>query len=146
MRTLVGAALLVAACAPGEKPRGAAAGPAQKYAGTFEGRSYRSASDTGTPFRIIAAVGSDGTLRGTLWFTDVAAPAPPIPVRARQVSDTGLVDEIGPYHSPTANRDVVTTTTGKLRGDSLNGTFEMRPPGGGTVILRGAFRSKRVAP
>lgn len=146
MRTLVGAALLVAACAPGDRPRGAAAGPAQKYAGTFEGRSYRSASDTGTPFRIIAAVAPDGTLRGTLWFIALDTPAPPIPVRAREVSDTVLVDEIGPYHSPTANRAVVTTTTGKLRGDSLNGTFEMRPPGGGNLIQRGAFRSKRVAP
>jgi len=144
MRTLVCAALVVAGCAPGDKPR-APSGPAQKYVGTFDGRSYRSASDTGTPFRLIAAVASDGTLRGTLWFTDIPA-APPIPVRTRQVSDTGLVDEIGPYHSPTANRDVVTTTTGKLRGDSLNGTFEMRPPGGGTPIMRGAFRSKRVAP
>jgi hypothetical protein len=144
MRTLVCTALVVAGCAPGDKPR-VASGPAQKYAGTFDGRSYRSASDTGTPFRLIAAVASDGTLRGTLWFTDVA-PAPPIPVRTRAVSDTGLVDEIGPYHSPTANRDVVTTTTSKLRGDSLNGTFETRPPGGGAVIMRGAFRSKRVAP
>jgi hypothetical protein len=145
MRTLLCVALGTAACAPGEKSHAAAAGPAQKYAGTFEGRSYRSASDTGTPFRLIAAVASDGTLRGTLWFTDVA-PAPPIPVRARDVSDTVLVDEIGPYRSPTANRDVVTTTIGKLRGDSLNGTFEMRPPGGGNLIMRGAFRSKRVAP
>lgn len=145
MRTLVCAALVVAGCAPGDRSRAAASGPAQKYAGTFDGRSYRSASDTGTPFRLIAAVAPDGTLRGTLWFTEIA-PASPIPVRTRQVSDTGLVDEIGPYHSPTANRDVVTTTTGKLRGDSLNGTFEMRPPGGGTVIMHGAFRSKRVAP
>jgi len=144
MRTLLCVALGAAACAPGEKSHAAAGGPAQKYAGTFDGRSYRSASDTGTPFRLIAAVGSDGTLRGTLWFRDIAGP--PIPVRARQLSDTGLVDEIRPYHSPTANRDVVTTTAGKLRGDSLNGTFEMRPPGGGTLIMRGAFRSKRVAP
>jgi hypothetical protein len=145
MRTLLCCALGVAACAPGEKSHATPAGPAQKYVGTFDGRSYRSASDTGTPFRLIAAVASDGTLRGTLWFTEIPA-APPIPVRTRQVSDTGLVDEIGPYRSPTANRDVVTTTTGKLRGDSLNGTFEMRPPGGGNLIMRGAFRSKRVAP
>jgi hypothetical protein len=144
MRTLLCVALGAAACAPGEKSPAAAGGPAHKYAGTFEGRSYRSSTDTGTPFRLIAAVASDGTLRGTLWFRDIAGS--PIPVRARQLSDTGLVDEIGPYHSPTANRDVVTTTTAKLRGDSLNGTFEMRPPGGGTLIMRGAFRSKRVAP
>ena len=40
----------------------------------------------------------------------------------------------------------VTTTTGKLRGDSLNGTFVMRPAGGGNVIMTGNFRSKRVTP
>jgi hypothetical protein len=144
MRGLFCAALVVTACAPGDKSRAAPTGPAQKYAGTWEGRSYRSASDTGTPFRIVASVAQDGTLRGTLSFTTIEAP--PIPVRGRQVTDTSVVDEIGPYHSPTANADVITTTTGKLRGDSLNGTFEMRPAGGGKTMMTGAFRSKRVVP
>lgn len=145
MRILVCAALVTAACAPGEQSRSSTpAGPAQKYAGTWEGRSYRSSTDTGTPIRIVASLASDGTLRSTLTFTGIAAP--PIPIRARQVTDTSLVDEIGPYHSPTANADVVTTTNGKLRGDSLNGTFEMRPAGGGNVIMTGAFRTKRVTP
>jgi hypothetical protein len=142
MRTVFCAALLVAACAPGEKPR--PAGPAQKYAGTWEGRSFRSSSDTGTPFRIVAHVADDGTLRSTLLFTTVQAP--PIPIRARQVSDTSLVNEIGPYHSPTANADVVTVASGKLRGDSLNGTFEMRPASGGNAIMNGTFRTRRVTP
>jgi hypothetical protein len=143
MRSVLCAALLVAACAPADKSR-ATAGPAQKYAGTWDGRSYRSESDTGTPFRIVASVAEDGTLRGTLMFTQVEAP--PIPVRARQLSDTALVDEIGPYQSPTAHRRVVTTTTGRLHGDSLNGTFEMRPAEGGNAIMNGRFRSKRVVP
>jgi len=56
------------------------------------------------------------------------------------------VNEIGPYHSPTANADVVTVTTGKLRGDSLNGTFEMRPASGGNAIMNGTFRTRRVTP
>ena len=142
MRAVFCAALVVAGCAPGEKPR--PAGPAQKYAGTWEGRSFRSSSDTGTPFRIVAHVAEDGTLRSTLLFT--TAQAPPIPIRARQVSDTSLVNEIGPYHSPTANADVVTVATGKLRGDSLNGTFEMRPASGGNAIMNGTFRTRRVTP
>ena len=144
MRTLICAALVVAACAPGDTSRRTPSGPAQKYAGTWEGRSYRSSTDTGTPFRIVASVASDGTLRSTLTFTGISAP--PIPIRTRQVSDTALVDEIGPYHSPTANADVVTTANGKLRGDSLNGTFEMRPAAGGNPIMSGAFRTRRVAP
>jgi len=56
------------------------------------------------------------------------------------------VNELGPYHSIVAKADVVTTATGRVRGDSLNGTFEMRPAGGGNVIMTGTFRSKRVVP
>ena len=142
MRTVLCAAFLVAACAPADKSRPAS--PAQKYAGTWEGRSFRSSSDTGTPFRIVAHVADDGTLRSTLLFTTVQAP--PVPARAREVSDTSLVNEIGPYHSPAANAEVVTMATGKVRGDSLNGTFEMRPASGGNIIMNGTFRTKRVAP
>ena len=143
MRTLLCAGLVVAACAPGDKSR-APSGPAAKYAGTWEGRSFRSASDSGIPWRIVTAVTSDGSLRGTLTYTSVTAP--PVPIRTRDVSDTAVVSELGPYHSLAANADVITTTVGRVRGDSLNGTFQMRPPGGGNPIMSGAFRSKRVAP
>ena len=141
MRKALCAALVAAACGSSDSTP---ASPAQKYAGTWEGRSFRSESDTGTPIRIVAHVAQDGTLRSTLLFTTVQAP--PIPIRAREVSDTMLVNEIGPYHSPTANADVVTRTTGKLFGDSLNGTFEMRPAAGGNAIMKGTFRTRRVAP
>jgi hypothetical protein len=143
MRTLLCAAVVLTACAPGEKS-GLPAGPAQKYAGTWEGRSYRSASDTGIPWRIVSMVVQDGSLRGTMTYTSITAP--PVPLRAREVSDTAVVNELGPYHSIVANADVVTTATGKVRGDSLNGTFEMRPAGGGNAIMSGTFRSKRIAP
>ena len=142
MRTLLCATIVFAACAPGDKR--SSAGPAQKYAGTWDGRSYRSASDTGIPWRIVTAVVQDGSLRGTMTYTSVTAP--PVPIRARDVSDSAVVNEFGPYHSLAANADVVTTTTGRLRGDSLNGTFEMRPAAGGNVMMTGTFRSKRVAP
>ena len=142
MRAAFCAALIVAACAPGDRSHSTPAGPAHKYAGTWEGRSFRSESDTGTPIRIVAHVAQDGTLRSTLLFTTVQAP--PIPIRARAVTETSLVNDIGPYHSPTANADVVTTTIGKLFGDSLNGTFLMRPAAGGNAIMNGTFRTKRV--
>lgn len=144
MRSVLCAALVAAACAPADKSRAPAAGPAQKYAGTWDGRAYHSESDTGTPFRIVSSVAEDGSLRGTLMFPQV--PEPPIPVRARHVSDTALVNEIGPYQSAAARHRVLTTTTGRLYGDSLNGTFEMRPADGGNAIMSGTFRSKRVVP
>ena len=143
MRTLLCAAVVFAACAPSDKAR-APAGPAQKYAGTWEGRSFRSAADTGIPWRIVTAVVQDGSLRGTMTYTSVNAP--PVPIRTRDVSDSAVVSELGPYHSVAVNQDVVTVTTGKVRGDSLNGTFEMRPAAGGNTIMTGTFGSKRVAP
>ncbi len=145
MRTLLCAALVVAACAPKEKAGTATAGgPAQKYTGTWEGRSYRTASDTGVPFRTVMALVADGSLRGTLMYT--GAPAPPVAIRVRQFTDTSFVQELGPYHSLVANQDVVTRAVGHVKGDSLHGTFEMRPPGGGDVIMTGTFRAKRVSP
>jgi hypothetical protein len=67
-------------------------------------------------------------------------------MRTRAVSDTALVAELGPYYSLAANADVLTTTIGKRRGDSLNGTFSMRPASGGAPVITGMYRSKRVAP
>src|SRR2546429_3302379 len=62
MRTLLCTAIVLAACAPGDGSRAStSAGPAHKYAGTWEGRSFRSASDTGTPWRIVTAVAPDGS-------------------------------------------------------------------------------------
>src|SRR2546430_3393167 len=70
MRLVLCAALVAAACAPADKSRAPAAGPAQKYAGTWDGRAYHSESDTGTPYRIVSSVAEDGSLRGTLMFQD----------------------------------------------------------------------------
>src|SRR5467141_5433393 len=114
MRTLLCTAIVLAACAPGDGSRAStSAGPAHKYAGTWEGRSFRSASDTGTTWRIVTAVVQDGSLRGTMTYTSVTAP--PVPIRARDVSDSAVVNELGPYHSIVAKAEVVTTATARLR-------------------------------
>ena len=141
MRTLLCAALAVAACAPGEK-KSAAPAAAQKYTGTWEGRSYRSASDTGVPYRVVMALVADGSLRGTLTYTSVTAP--PVAIRVREFSDTSLVQELGPFFSQVAKRDVVARAVGRVTGDSLSGTFELRAPEGGDVIMSGTFRTKKV--
>lgn len=147
MRTLLCAALVVAACAPGEKAgtpaTAAATGPATKYTGTWDGRSYRTASDTGVAFTVVMALVADGTLRGTLTYAGTTAP--PVAIRVREFSDTNFVQELGPYHSRVADKDVVTRAVGHVTGDSMSGTFEMRPPGGGAVIMTGTFRAKKVA-
>jgi hypothetical protein len=148
MRTLLCAAFVVAACTPGEKAStpasSAATGPAAKYTGTWDGRSYRTPPDTGVPWRVVMARVADGTLRGTLTYPGTTAP--PVAIRVREYSDSSLVEELGPYHSMVANKDVVTRAVGHVTGDSLTGTFEMRPPGGEAVIMTGTFRAKKISP
>lgn len=129
MRTLLLLALVVAACAR-EQPR--AARPAERYAGDWEGRSSRSASDTGIAFAVHLNADTGGTLSGTLQFTGLGTP--PIPLRTIEVSESTFVFEIGPYQSPTANAEVITRSEGHLAGDSLVGSYVMLPTAGGGVV------------
>ena len=130
MRRLLCLSLAIAACA-GEKPR-AAASPAERYAGTWEGRARRSDADTGVAFTIQMSADSQGTLSGTVAFTGLGTPA--IPVRTIAVSESTLVIEFGPYQSPTANTEVITRSEGRLAGDSLVGTYVALPTAGGGVV------------
>src|SRR3989442_14855443 len=117
MRTLLCAALVVAACAPGDKAGTATAGgPGQKFVGTFEGRSYRQVADTGIPWRSVMTIAPDGSLRGTLTFTSITAG--PVPHPGGKHPGAKLVQELGPYHSPTPKPDVGATSTAELKGDS----------------------------
>jgi hypothetical protein len=142
MRTPLYVVMIVAGCAAGDK-RSAAPAAAQKYTGTWEGRSYRSSSDSGVPYRTVIALVADGSLRGTLIYP--GRTSPPVPIRVREYSDTSFVQELGPFHSLVANREVVARAVGHVKGDSLSGTFEMRPPGGGEVIMTGTFRARKVS-
>src|SRR3989442_5545660 len=142
MRTLLCAALVVAACAPGDKAGTATAGgPGQKFVGTFEGRSYRQVADTGIPWRSVMTIAPDGSLRGTLTFTSITAG--PVPIRGRNITGSKLVQELGPYHSPPLKRDVGATSPPELKGGSPTGDYQVRPPPGGDGVLMGKFRAKR---
>lgn len=141
MRTLLGIVLVVACARVDIKPTASAA--ALKYTGTWDGRSYRSPSDTGVPWRVVMTLVADGTIRGTLTYPGTTAP--PVAIRVREFSDTSLVQELGPYHSRVSDAEVMTRAVGRASGDSLHGTFEMRAPDGGAVIMSGTYRAKRVS-
>lgn len=130
MRTLLCLSLVLAACAR-EKPR-AASSPGELYAGTWEGRSYRSTSDTGVPFTSQMTAGPQGTLSGALTFTGPGAS--PIPIRTIAVSESTIVFEIGPYQSPDAKAEAITRSEGRLKGDSLVGSYVTLPTAGGGVV------------
>ena len=129
MRKLLWLAVLVAACGR-EKPRPTS--PGEMYAGTWEGRSVRDSSDASVPFTMQMTAGAEGTLSATLAFTGSSAPA--ISVRTIELSDSMITFEIGPYQSPTANKEVITRSEGRVAGDSLWGTYVMLPTAGGGVV------------
>jgi hypothetical protein len=113
-----------------------------KYAGTWSGRSFRSAKDTGIAWTNVMTISADGKLLGTLTFVGTkGSPASSLGT----ITDSGFTSDMGPYMSPTAKTEVKATVHGTVVGDSMSGTFESRPTKGG-AIMRGTFVAKRTAP
>jgi len=130
MRTLLCIALIVAGCA--RETARVPANPAQKYAGTWEGRSVQTGMDSGVTWTSQITATDAGTVSGTLAFTGLGMP--PVEVRTIELSDSMIVFEMGPYESPTAKAEVITRSEGRVSGDSLWGTFVMLPTRGGGVV------------
>ena len=129
MRTLLLLGLIVVGCAREAPPP---ANPAEPYAGTWEGRSAVTGSDSGATWTIQMTATAEGLVTGNLTFA--GSGAAPISMRTIELSDSGIVFEMGPYTSPTAGAEVITRSTGRVSGDSLWGTFVMLPTKGGGVV------------
>lgn len=129
MKKLLCLALVLSACAK-EKPS-APPTPAAKYAGTWEGRSFQSPTDTGITWTTAMSIGTDGKLSGSLTFTGTNLP--PVPIQTLELTDSTVLQDAGPYTSPTAKTEVVTREQGHIAGDSLWGTFVMLPTKGGVT-------------
>lgn len=150
MKKLILAALVLTACEKKDTPpadtAAAAITPtapsmASMFAGTWEGRSRRVATDSGTPWTQVLTVGADGNLTGTLRFK---AGTEDIPIRVTEVTHSSMKTEFGPYTSLSMNARGTATTDGTLMGDSLVGTFVFTPEGGGAPV-NGLFVAKRAA-
>ncbi len=109
---------MVAACGPDGRAVVA------RYAGTWEGRSFTAGADTGYTWRSFLSVAQDGALTGSLTYADRSDP---VPLKTVDATDSVLVQRLGPYFSQALNKKVVAIFTGHLRGDSLVGTYEVRP-------------------
>lgn len=101
----------------GGAPRGAITG---RYAGTWDGRWYRTTEDTGIAWRAVMSVAQDGALVGSL---TLAIGGPAVPLTTLQVTESTLVQRIGPYFIPSLDAPVTTQLRGHLGGDSLFGTY-----------------------
>lgn len=130
MRTWLGFAMIWCLGCAREAPRPPAA-PPDRYAGTWEGRSVVAGSEGGATWRLALAAAA-GKATGVLSFAGPDTSA--LAVRTIELSDSGIVFEIGPYRDPQPNAEVITRFEGRVSGDSLAGTFVMLPTKGGGVV------------
>ncbi len=138
--TLCLLSLAVAACARERAERGSQP-LASLLAGTWEGRTFVLATDSGVPWTNVLSVGADGALIGSLTYTGTNRPA--TAVRTADLTDSSVTWEIGPFYSPAVGAEVNSRASARYSGDSIWGTFEARPVAGGEPV-RGTFRGKRT--
>ena len=150
MRYLLYTALLLAACerrdtardtprvdsAPAATP--AMSAVADRLLGTWTARGYDAGSTKAQQFAITWTRAPDGGLVGTIAFQ----PGATYDVKVVSTSDSMIVYESAPHHSPTLKGQVVTRTEARLVGDSLMGTYEARATEGAKT-LKGKFVAKR---
>src|SRR3989442_11755843 len=108
MRTLLLAGLAVAACSRGGRT------PAQTYAGTWEGRSFRAQGDTGVRWTNVITAGGDGKPTGSPTYP--GANLPPGSGRGLVGTDSTVVEDLRPYSTVTPNADVITPAAGPIQG------------------------------
>jgi hypothetical protein len=132
------AALALAACTTADRPN-----PGVRFAGSWDGLSYTAGSDTPHTWRSFLSVAQDGALTGSLRYGDRTEA---IPLTTVALTDSLLVQELGPYRSQALGADVVTTLTGRLRGDSLLGEYVVQPVGGGEPYAGNFVAVRRPPP
>lgn len=73
-------------------------------------------------------------------FTD----GPRVPVHIVSIAGDSIVAQMGPYKSVTARQTVTTRVVNHVHGDTLVGTFEMRPTAKPDSVIRGRLQAVRA--
>lgn len=96
---------------------------ASKLTGKWSVTRYDSSSAAGKKFTMTWAKDTAGALTGTVKMPS----GPSYDTRVVWSSDTAFIAESAPHKSAELNEQVVTRMVSHFKGDSLTGTFEMRP-------------------
>ncbi|MGN6392840.1 MAG: hypothetical protein ACTHM9_11420 [Gemmatimonadales bacterium] len=96
---------------------------ASKLVGKWTGKRFESSSTTGQRYTMQWKKDTTGALVGTVSMPSGSSYA----TRVVWSSDTGFITESAPHKSGKLGEEVVTRTLSHFKGDSLTGTFEMRP-------------------
>ena len=96
---------------------------ASKLTGTWTGGRHDSASSAPQAFTMTWKKDTTGSMTGTV----KPGAGPAYEAKVVWSADTGFVIESAPHSSKQLHEQVVTRMVSHLKGDSLWGTFEMRP-------------------
>jgi hypothetical protein len=96
---------------------------AAKLAGKWSVTRYDSTPSAGRRFTMQWKKEADGTLSGSVTMPK----GPSYATRVVWSSDTAFISESAPHQSPELHEQVVTRMVSHFKGDSLSGTYELRP-------------------
>jgi hypothetical protein len=99
--------------------------------------------DTGLAWRAVMSVAQDGALVGSL---TLAVGGPAVPLTTLRVTESTLVQRIGPYFVPSLDAPVTTRLAGFLSADSLTGTYTTEPETSLDSIVGTFVAHRRPAP
>ena len=107
---------------------------ASKLAGTWSVTRFDSSSAAGRKLTMKWTKGPDGVLDGTMTMPN----GPSFATKVVWSSDTAFIAESAPHQSADLHEKVVTRMVSHFKGDSLSGTYELRP-----MTYRGRSESGR---
>jgi hypothetical protein len=114
---------------------------ASKLAGKWSGTRFDSSSTAGRKFTMGWKKASDGKLVGTVAMANGSS----YQTHVVWSSDTAFITESAPHKSPETGEQVVTRMVNHFKGDSLTGTFELRPTKYKGRSLNGHFTAARTS-
>jgi hypothetical protein len=110
-----------------------------KLPGKWRGSRFEAGSSIQHPFTMEWKKASDGHLEAKV----SVAKEPSYQTSVVWTSDTNYVTESAPHRSVALNEEVVTRTVSHLKGDSVTGTFELRPTSYEGRTMKGRFTAVR---
>jgi hypothetical protein len=109
--------------APGARAAADTAATASKLIGKWTGTRTDSSSSGKQQFTMVWKKTADGHLAGTVRLADGSS----YPTNVVWSSDTALITESAPHQSRELKEEVVTRTVDHVKGNSIDGRFELRP-------------------
>lgn len=106
--------------------------------GKWQGKTMPSSKDT-----VVGTWTLDAPQDTSKWVTSFTN-GPRVPVHVVSIAGDSIVAQMGPYKSVTARQMVTTRVVNHVHGDSLVGTFEMRPVSKPDSVIRGRLQAVRA--